>query len=111
MYRLTEKIVSKLDSDLDLGYLTNPEHISIFMQMAIASDYYAPPFRYPNEYVSNYGRLETIYPIYQRMAEKDLTGAKTIYNSNVVGCRKGVGGECRYHPIVRKVLEELLQIS
>lgn len=106
--RLSVALVTKIYTDLSLGYLTNPDHITLFMEIAVLSGYYASPFRYPSEYVANYGRLELIYPVFVAMAQKDKVAAQDIYKTYTVGCKKGVAGECRYHPIARKMIEQAI---
>jgi leukotriene-A4 hydrolase len=93
--RLTDNIVSTIDSNNDLYYLTNPDLITVFMQIAIAGDYYETPFRFPSAFVATVGRLENILPIYIHMAEKDEVAAKQIYAANAHF----------YHPTVREEIK------
>ncbi|CAI2361971.1 unnamed protein product [Moneuplotes crassus] len=80
--RLNYDIVDLIDGNNDLYYLTNPDLISLFMQIAIAGDYYEDPFRYPSEFVSVVGNYDLIAPIYYHMALKNLEAAQKIYHEN-----------------------------
>ena len=79
--KLNKKLVSRIDSNHKLYYLTNPGLISLFMQIAIAGDYYESPFRYPSEFVGIVGNYELIAPIYAHMAAKNQIAAQTIYQT------------------------------
>lgn len=96
--RLTRNLVSRLDSDYSLYYLTNPNLISLFMQMAIESGYYAPPFRYPSEFVGSNGKIDAILPVYARMAKFDKFAAQELYKKY----------EYFYHPAARYEIKQVV---
>lgn len=96
--KLTYNLVSRLDSDLSLYYLTTPELKSLFMQIAVVSAYYAPPFRYPSEFVGTNGRIEDIAPVYVRMVKADKFAAQDLYKKY----------EYFYHPTARLVIKQIV---
>ncbi|CAI2361774.1 unnamed protein product [Moneuplotes crassus] len=98
--RLNKDLVDLIDGNNDLYYLTNPDLISLFMQIGIAGDYYEYPFRFPVEFVSIVGNYELIAPIYAQMVLKNEEGAQRVFYEN----------ENFYSPNIREDLKKIVGI-
>ena len=98
MGRVTKEIIRSVEATLTSSAEINPEVIYRWLQVAIKSGFMASPFDSANNFVSKYGRMKMIIPVYQAMVAVDVAKAKEIYDAH----------KDFYHPIARQQIESIL---
>ena len=98
MGRVTKEIIASVEATLTSSAEINPEVIYRWLQVAIKSGFMASPFDSANNFVSKYGRMKMIIPVYQAMVAVDAAKAKEIYAAH----------KDFYHPIARQQIESIL---
>ena len=99
--KVTLDIATQIDSTLKVSEEINGELIYRWLQIAIRSKYLQSPYKSADDFLGSIGRMKFVVPVYEALADVDLTMAKQIY----------AGHKDFYHPIAQSNIEKVLSKS